>query len=297
MKFKNKSIGEKITLIIIYMVLFALVLVILFPLINVVSTSFISTAEKSRRGGFILIPEQFDFTAYELILGKGSNIWNGYKNTIFVVGIGTLLNMVFTIPMAYALANKNLKGRGIINGMVVFTMLFSGGMIPNYILINELGLLNSRWSLIFPGLISAWNMIILRNFFSAIPESLKEAACLDGANEWCILTRIVLPLSKASLATITLFYAVGRWNSWFNAYMYINDPKLLPVQNILRNILASSSAMADVDPTLYAELESMPSSSAVQSATIIVATVPILLVYPFIQKYFVKGVMVGSVKG
>lgn len=291
------TLGEKITIFVIYAIITLLTLTILFPLINVVTTSFVSQAEYSRRGSFILIPEVWDLTAYQLLLSSGSNIWNGYKNTIFVVFVGTALNMLVTVPMSYALSKRDLKGRAPIMAMILFTMLFSGGMIPNYMLVNSIGLLNTRWSLVLPGLVSAWNMILLRNFFYSIPESLKEAALLDGANQLQVLLKIILPISKASLATITLFYAVGHWNSWFGAYLYINNSKLLPVQNILRNILSSTSALSDLDPSAYAELETVPSTNAMQSATIIVATVPMLMAYPFIQKYFVKGVMVGSVKG
>lgn len=294
---KQVNVGGKITLACIYVLFSILLLIILLPIVNVVTTSVVSQAEYARRGAFVLIPEKLDFTAYELLLSSGSNIWNGYKNTIFVVVIGTACNMLITVPMAYALSKKDLKGRVLIMGMILFTMLFNGGMIPSYMLVSGMGLINSRWSLILPGLVSAWNLIILRNFFYAIPDSLKEAAYIDGAGQWRVLLQIIIPVSKASLATISLFYAVGHWNSWFAAVLYITDSKLLPVQNILRNILASTSALADLDPSLYTEMETLPSTNAMQSATILVATLPMLLAYPFIQKYFVKGVMVGSIKG
>lgn len=163
---KLMSLGEKLTLIIIYILIILFALIIILPLINVVTTSFVSQAEYARRGAFILYPEEWDFTAYKLLLSSGSNIWNGYKNTIFVVFVGTTFNMLFTVPMSYALSKKDLKGRTLIMAMILFTMLFSGGMIPKYMLVNAIGLLNSLWSLILPGLVSAWNMIILRNFFT-----------------------------------------------------------------------------------------------------------------------------------
>ena len=289
--------GEKVaqTVIVLFMIIFMLMIVV--PLLNVIMTSFISQAEYARRGAFIMIPEEWDFTAYRLLLSSGSNIWNGYINTIFLVTVGTLCNMLVTVPMAYALSKKYLRGRKTILALILFSMLFSGGMIPNYLLVNGIGLINTRWALIIPGLVSFWNMIILRNFFYSIPESLEEAALLDGANRLQILLTVVIPLSLPALATIALFYAVGHWNSWFNAVLYINDSKLLPVQNILRNILSSVSALADLDPSAWIELTTPPSTYAMRSATIIIATLPMLLAYPFLQKYFIKGVMVGSIKG
>ncbi len=292
-----QSAGEKVSQLIITLCMIIFLLMILIPLFNVVMTSFISQAEYARRGAFILIPEEWDFIAYKLLLNSGSNIWNGYMNTIFLVVVGTACNMLVTLPMSYVLSKKYLRGRKTVLAMILFTMLFNGGMIPNYLLVNSIGLINTRWALIIPGLVSAWNMIILRNFFYSIPESLEESALLDGANKLQTLIRVVIPLSKPAIATISLFYAVGHWNSWFNAVLYINKSKLLPVQNILRNILSSTSALADLDPSAWIELSTPPSTYAMRSATIIVSTLPMLLVYPFIQKYFVKGVMVGSIKG
>jgi putative aldouronate transport system permease protein len=170
-------------------------------------------------------------------------------------------------------------------------------MIPDYLLVNYLGLIDSRWALILPTLVSAWNMIILRNFFYTIPESLEESAMLDGASRLQVLVRIIIPLSMPAIATISLWYAVAHWNSWFTAVLYINNNKMLPVQNILRNILITTSAFADLDPSAWSELMTPPSSFMMRSATIVVSTLPILAAYPFVQKYFVKGVMVGSIKG
>lgn len=201
------------------------------------------------------------------------------------------------IFLTYGLSRKELKGRTVLTGFVFFTMLFSGGMIPSFILVKGMGLIDSRWSMVLPCLVNTWNLLIMRNFFYGIPKSLEEAAVIDGANDMQILGRIVLPLSKASIATIGLFYAVGHWNAWFDSMLYINQTALLPMQNILRNIITAASSIGDLGAEAYNSLDVVPPSQSIRAATIVVTTLPILAVYPFIQKYFVKGVMVGSVKG
>ena len=259
--------------------------------------SFVSEAEIARRGAFIFIPEQWDLTSYKMLWSSRQNLIRAYGNTLFRVIVGTSMNLAFTIALAYPLSKRNLKGRTAINALVFFTMIFSGGMVPTYMMVKWTGLINTRWALILPSLIGTWNMFMMRNFFYAIPESLIESAELDGANQWQILTRIVLPCSLASIATILLFYAVGHWNSWFDALLYISDNKLLPMQNLLRNIIAASN-MSDLDASAMLTADYVrPPAESIKSATIVVTTLPILVVYPFIQKYFVKGVMVGSVKG
>jgi len=231
------------------------------------------------------------------LLASGKNFLRAYGNTLFRVLIGTSLNLLFTITLAYGLSRKNLKGRNLFTAFVFFTMFFSGGLIPTFILVKSLNLLDSRWSMIFPGLINTWNLLIMRNFFYAIPKSLEEAAIIDGANDMQILTKVVLPLSKASIATIGLFYAVAHWNAWFDAMLYINKTSLLPMQNILRNIITAASNIGDLGAEAYNSLDVIPPSQSIRAATIVITTLPILTVYPFIQKYFVKGVMVGSIKG
>lgn len=202
-----------------------------------------------------------------------------------------------TISLAYGLSKDNLKGKTVITGFVFFTMLFSGGLIPTFILVKGLGLIDSRWAMVLPCLVNTWNLLIMRNFFYAIPKSLEEAAVIDGANDIQILTKVVLPLSKASIATIGLFYAVSHWNAWFDAMLYINKTPLLPMQNILRNIITAASSIGDLGAEAYNSLDVVPPSQSIRAATIVITTLPILVVYPFVQKYFVKGVMVGSVKG
>ena len=294
---KKQFSGEKIfqifdiTLMCIFMVL------VLIPVFTVLMTSFVSEAEIAQRGTFIIIPQKFDFSAYKMLLASGKNILRAYGNTLFRVLIGTSLNLLFTITLAYGLSRKNLKGRNLFTAFVFFTMFFSGGLIPTFILVKSLNLLDSRWSMIFPGLINTWNLLIMRNFFYAIPKSLEEAAIIDGANDMQILTKVVLPLSKASIATIGLFYAVAHWNAWFDAMLYINKTSLLPMQNILRNIITAASNISDLGAEAYNSLDVIPPSQSIRAATIVITTLPILTVYPFIQKYFVKGVMVGSIKG
>lgn len=280
---------------VIVMCLFMILVIV--PVFTVVMTSFVSEAEIARRGTFIIIPEKFDFSAYKMLLASGRNIARAYGNTLFRVVVGTALNLVFTITLAYGLSREGLKGRTVLTGFVFFTMLFSGGMIPTFILVKGLGLIDSRWAMVLPCMINTWNLLIMRNFFYGIPKSLEEAAVIDGANDVQVLVKIVLPLSKASIATIGLFYAVSHWNAWFDAMLYINTTALLPMQNILRNIITAASSIGDLGAEAYNSLDVVPPSQAIRAATIVITTLPILVAYPFVQKYFVKGVMVGSVKG
>lgn len=277
-------------------VLFLLILSLTFilPFLSVLSTSFISEAEASQRGSFILIPHHLDLGAYITLLGSNSIIYNAYLITIFRVVIGTAMNLFFTAMLAYGVSKKSIPFRNPITMLIFFTMLFSGGLIPEFMLVKSLGLYNNIWSMVIPGLISAWNMILLRNFFMQIPESLEESALLDGASPLQILIQIIIPLSMPAIATIGLFYAVGHWNAWFDAFIYISDTHKLPVQNIMRNIVIGLST-SDLNSSMSDQ--ATPPTETVKAAVIIISTIPILIIYPFIQKYFVKGIMVGSVKG
>lgn len=214
--------------------------------------------------------------------------------SIYITVVGTLVQLILTSLMAYSLAHKQLPGRSIIMLMVLFTMVFSGGMIPTYFVVKATGLLDSLWSLMIPNAISAFYLIILKNFFQGIPEELKESAKIDGSHELGILYRIVLPLSLPAMATFGLFYSVGIWNQYFSAVLYITDSSLYPVQVILRQvIILTSGAIGNSDA-----IENMPYySSAIKMAVIVIATLPIMVVYPFLQKHFTKGVLLGSVKG
>lgn len=287
----NMTVGEKIWQAIVYFILIILALICLLPFLYVLAVSVTPESEVVRKG-IVIIPESFTFLAYkEVFISHG--IGQAYKITLFRTIVGTALNVLFTVLAAYPLSKKYLPGRSTFLIFIVFTMMFSGGLIPTYLLIRSLGLLNSPWVLIIPHLISAFNLVIIKGFFEQLPAEIEESARVDGASELQSLWRIILPLSMPVLATISLFYAVGHWNSYFDAIVYLNDANLMPLQVVLRNILlniASESA------------ESMANSGtvskfAVQMAAVIVTTVPILIVYPFMQKHFTKGVLMGSIKG
>ena len=278
------------------LVIFILMLVFLIPFVLIIFTSITSAKEVALRGSYLIFPQNPDFTAYNLLLGKGSVIWSGYKITLFRVIVGTMLNLIVTTTLAYSLSKRTMPGRNLINFMLFFTMLFSGGLIPTYMLIRFIKLYDTAWVMIIPGLVSAWNTFILRNFFSQIPASLEESAFIDGANPLQILWYITIPISAASIAVIGMFYAVGHWGAWFDAVIYINKTELLPVQVIMRNIVINASNR-EFDLEAYYGSEVKPPSQAIKSAAIIVSTLPIILVYPSIQKYFVKGIMIGSIKG
>lgn len=270
-------------------------LLFILPFWIVLATSFVGQLESARRGAYQLYAEQIDLSSYKTLLSGGSVIYRAYGVTIFRIVVGTALNLLFTVGLAYGMSKKEMPGCKGITMFVFFTMLFSGGLVPRFLLISKLGLIDSTWALILPGLVDAWNALLMRNFFMQIPESLEESAKIDGASTMTILLRIVLPLSLASIATIGLFYAVWHWNSWFDAAMYINSREKYPVQILLRNIVLSASNQ-DLNNELMSEAIRPPAES-IKSAAIIVTTVPVLFIYPFVQKYFVKGVMVGGIKG
>ncbi len=283
-----------------YAVTFALLslflVAVLYPLIFIVSASFSSPAAVST-GKVMLLPVDFNLTGYKAVFSN-ENILLGYRNTLFYTAVGTSFNVVVTMLAAYPLSRRDLPGRNGIMFLFAFTMLFGGGLIPFYMLVRNLNMVNTVWALILPGAMSVYNMIIARTSIqSNIPGELLEAARIDGCGDIKYLTAIVLPLSKATLAVIALFYAVGHWNAYFNAFLFINDRKLYPLQLFLREILVNSfmdNTMLE-DPEVAAVKQGL--AELVKYALIIVSTVPVLMIYPFIQKYFVKGVMIGSIKG
>jgi putative aldouronate transport system permease protein len=290
----KKTAGEKVFDIFNVMFLLILMIITLYPFLYVIFASLSDPSEIATHRGILWAPIGFQLDAYKLVL-KNPNILVGYKNTIFYVFVGTALNVLITSMLAYTLSRKGLKLNNTIMFLIVFTMFFSGGMIPGYILMTNLGLMGSRWAIILPGLVSTMNLIIMRTSFSAIPVSLEESARLDGANDIVILFKIVLPLSLPIISVMVLFYGVNHWNSWFGAMLYLRDRKLYPLQLVLREILIFSST-DDMMVTL-GNSRGKDMSEIIKYATIMVATVPILLAYPFMQKYFVKGVMVGAIKG
>lgn len=277
-----------------YIFLSVVGIVAVLPFIYVVAGSFASDAELTQRAVF-LIPKTFTLSAYQFIFSTDTilkSIWV----SLYVTIVGTLVNLFFTVTMAYALSKKNLMGRNTFLNLIVFSMLFGGGLIPTYIVVRELQMLDTYWALIIPGAISAFNLIIVKNFFQELPQELEEAAKIDGCTEIGLLWRIVLPLSMPVLATFTLFYAVGHWNNFFSALLYLNDPAKWPLQVMLRQIVLLSQMaagdMSQVDPQFVKQQE-----QSIKMAVIVVGTIPILLVYPFLQKHFAKGVLIGSVKG
>ena len=298
MKNPNKigiSTEDKVYYSIISVFLFFIVLVVLYPLIYIVSASF-SSPQAVNNGQVFLWPVDFTLDGYEAVF-KNKYIGLGYANTIFYTVAGTMINIVMTTFAAYALARKTLPLRKPLMLMFTFTMMFSGGMIPNYILMMKLRLLDTRWAMLIPGALSVYNMIIARSFIEGIPTEMQEAAQVDGCNDYVYFFRIVLPLSSTMLAVIALFYAVAHWNSYFNAYLYLTKRNLYPMQIILREILIANTFSAD----MIADPETMMARSGMAEllkyALIIVSSLPILVFYPFIQKYFAKGVMIGAIKG
>lgn len=276
---------------ILVLVLGILCLSMLYPFLNLLFISVSDMADVIQNGGMLLYPKSIDFSAYEYVL-KYNGISDAYRNTIFVTVAGTSLALVMTTLGAYVLSCKQMPGHRFCTLLVVFTMFFSGGLIPTYLNMRNLRLLNTLWSLILPGCIVTWNMLLERNFIQAIPQQLIEAARIDGAGEYRVLVRVVMPLSMPILATLMLFYGVARWNEYSNAVIYISKQKLYTLQVIIHRMYTMS-----ISDVLNDENVGMPPSEAVRSATVVFATLPILCVYPFLQKYFAQGLMVGSVKG
>ena len=290
----RNSISENFFNFLIIIILLILTLSFLLPFIIVLSTSLISELEWAERGGHVLYPKNLSFAAYEILFGKSYVLFNAYQITFLRVTLGTFCNMIFTTSLAYALAQKDLPGRVPLTFLVFFTMIFNGGLIPHFLLVDFLNLRNTIFALFVPTLINGWYLLIMRNFFMKIPRDLVDAAIIDGASPFKILVNVVLPLSMPVIATISLFYAVYHWNEWFYASIYISENDMKPMQIILRGLL-NQATMQGIDNISF--MEEPPPAASLRSALIIFSTVPILLVYPFIQRYFIKGIMVGGVKG
>lgn len=280
---------------ILYLVFGLVALITIYPFYNVLIVSLSNTLASATYSPY-LYPHVVDFTGYKTIM-QDTYFYKSLGTTLFVTVVGTTLNMVFSVTAAYVLSRKRLIGRKFFLSAILFTMLFSGGLIPTYLVVSGMGLDNSIWSMIFPSMISTYYLIIMKNYFVGLPASLEEAARIDGANEFVVMTRIFIPISKPFMATFLLFYAVERWNEWWNAYLYISDKNIKPLQIYLRDVLVNFNSQ------LATQAQSMMSShsrvyvQSIQMATIIITMLPILCVYPFVQKYFVKGVMIGAVKG
>lgn len=291
---KNKTrifSGDKLFTYITYIFLILVVITCLYPFLNVLAYS-LSSTRAILSGWVTFYPIEIQFNSFKEIISKGM-ILNAMGVSVFVTLVGTFLGIMLTIFAAYALSKKRLKGRSFITGIIVITMYINGGIIPTYLVVKNLGLLDTTLSLILPMAMSAFNFIVMRTFFQQIPESLEEAAILDGCNDFGVLTKIVLPLSMPIIATIGLFYAVGYWNDYFASLMYIVNPEKFPMQLLLRQLIFTEAL--GVSNVGEATAAVMPES--LKAASIVVSIIPILLVYPWLQKYFVKGVMLGSVKG
>lgn len=288
--------GDRVFYTVIGIVMFILTLIVLYPILYVVSASF-SSPDAVQAGRVWIWPVDFTFKAYEAVF-QYKEIWIGYRNTIFYVVVGTIMHVAVELICAYPLARKNLWGRNFISFMFSFTMLFGGGMIPSYLLIKNLGMLNTVWAMFIPGLMSVYNVIVARTFIqNNIPNELLEASQIDGCTDTQFFFRVVLPLSKAIIAVLTLWHAVGIWNAYFGAFLYLTDEKLYPLQIFLKEILVQNQVSADVVVSESTTIEAQNFKELLKYAVIVISTVPLFTFYPFVQKHFVKGVTIGSVKG
>ncbi len=293
----KKTRFSKITVfdVVLLVILGLLALITLYPFYQVLIISVSNTVSYAQHPLYLL-PYEFDTLGYRTIFHDKA-FFTSLGVTLFVTIVGTALNMLLSVAGAYALSRKTLIGRNVILSLIVFTMLFNGGVIPTYLVVNDLGLVNNIWVMVLPSAISTYYLIIMKNYFVSLPSSLLEAAKLDGANEVTILWRIIIPISMPFIATFFLFYAVERWNEWYQAYLYINKTQIQPLQIYLRNVLINmSNNLSSIAKQMMQSHTQRVSTQAIQMATIVVTTVPILCVYPFVQKHFVKGIMVGGIK-
>lgn len=288
----KESTGYKVFKVINIIILIFIVFVTLFPFLNVVAQSFSSEAYINS-GQVSLIPRGFNLDTYKIVI-QDKTFWLNYKNTVLYTVVGTAISIVLTTMFAYVLSKKRLRGQKFFIAFAVFTMFFNGGLIPNYVLIRSLGWLNEIWAVVVPGALSVYNMLIMKSFFENMPESLEEAAAIDGLSTYGILFKIVLPLSKPIIATMVLFYAVANWNSWFGAFLYFDKKELFPVTVYLRNLVKGATGGASTGGMDADNAQQVRAN--IKAVTMVLTVLPILTVYPFVQKYFVSGIMLGSVK-
>lgn len=291
---RKRSRGETIFAGFNGLMLLLLSLITIYPILYVVFASVSDPVRFMSYNGILTHPLGFQLDSYKMVLNNRS-IGTGYLNTLFVVVAGTALNILFTALAAYVLSRRDYYWKRLLNLLIVLTMLFSGGLIPFYLAVQKVGLGDSLWALIVPGLITTNNLMIMRTSFAAVPPDLEESAKIDGAGDWTVLFRIVLPLSKAVIAVMVLFYGVNHWNGWFNAAIFLRDRTRYPLQLILREILIANETNAMTMDLGASDAELV--AETIKYATIVVATLPVMCVYPFVQRYFVTGVMLGSVKG
>ncbi|MDR2808526.1 MAG: carbohydrate ABC transporter permease [Spirochaetaceae bacterium] len=293
---EKSSTSDKVFYVVITVVLTLFFIIVLYPCIFVLSASF-SKGSAVQAGRVVLLPVEPSLEGYKTVFNTGS-IWIGFRNSILYTVFGTLINIIMTMTTAYCLSRSDLPGRNGIMLLFTFTMFFNGGMIPSYILLRNLQMINTPWALIIPGAIGVYNMIIARTFIqNSIPAEMLDAAKIDGCSDIMYYVRIVLPLSKAIIAVLVLFYGVGHWNSYFNAMIYLNTKSLYPLTIYLRDILMATQ----IDPSTIsdpeAQLRLAEAAAVIKYALIVITMVPVIIIYPFVQKYFIKGVMIGSVKG
>lgn len=291
---KKKSLGNSALDIFSYTILSIYAMIVLLPVLNVVFKA-VSEDWAVTAGKVGLIPIGFQLNTLKYVC-RSNQFINSFTISVLVTITGTVCSVILTSMTAYPLSKKNVYGMKPLLILYVFTMLFSGGMVPNYLLVKKLGLLNTFGALVLPSMFSVFNMLVIKNYFESLPESLEESAKLDGASNLVVLFRIILPLSLPVLATIGLFYAVGYWNDYFHAMLYVNKPALKPLQLYLRDVVLSAMDTA-AELNLSAEEEMSLSTEGVRSATVVASMVPMMLVYPWLQKYFIKGILIGSVKG
>ena len=297
-KIRKNSTADMVYIVITEVILWFMLVIILIPLVYIVSSSF-SSPEAVGNGWVYLWPVDFSLKGYAAVFTT-EKVWIGFRNSIFYTVVGTFINIVVTMLAAYPLSRRDLKGRGVVTVIFTFTMLFSGGMIPTYLLVRDLRMINTVWAMLIPGAMSVYNVIIARTYIqSSIPFDLYESASLDGCTDDRYLISVVLPLAKPIIAVLVLWYAVGHWNQYFNAMIYLRDSNLLPLQIVLRNFLIvedmNDSSLATMSMEEY--MDKLYLKNLYQYSLIVIASAPVMMLYPFIQKHFVKGIMLGSLKG
>jgi putative aldouronate transport system permease protein len=291
----GESLGDRVFMGIVYLFLAVVLVIVLYPLVYIVSASF-SDPIAVTSGKVWLFPVDFSLRGYEVTF-QNPQILTGYMNSLFYTVFGTLISVVLTVFVAYPLSRRDLYGANVLMFLITFTLIFSGGLIPTYLVVKQVGLIDTRWALLIPQAVAAFQVIIARTFFrSAIPDELVEAAELDGCNDLQFLWKVVLPLSKPIIAVLALMYAVSQWNGYFDALLYLKSADLQPLQLVLRNILIlNTTSSGSMDATAMAQRQQL--ADLLKYCLVVVASVPVLLIYPFVQRYFVKGMLIGSIKG
>lgn len=291
----KQTFGEKIGLLINNLLLLLLAFITIYPFWHVLMYS-ISNSQAASSGGLFFLPRDIDFTGYKMVLQQ-KQLYRAYWNSIMKTAVGTAISLLLTATLAYPLSLKRLRGRKFLSMAIFFTMLFSGGMIPTYLLVNNLGLIDSFWALVLPSAMSAYNLFIMKNYFQSIPDSLEESARIDGANPITILFRIIIPVSAPTIAAVGMFYGVSNWNSYMDGVLYINSSNLQILQIFLRNLFASAGSGAVLSGVDSISAANRVTEETLKMVTIALSVIPVLLVYPKLQKYYTKGVMTGAVKG